>query len=439
MFSEWIRRTSFWLLDFITGSKVGKHYKEIKYIMENYEESNVIQLKEKHLLDILKYATENVEFYKKSSSYTSINDFPIINKNIIKVHYEEFQSVEYKDKKVIKMHTSGSTGTPFVVRQDIFKRNRVLAEMIYFWGTVGYQVGMRYIYFRVWTSINRKSKISSWARNILMFDIVRLDVEKLEKIRNILKTDHKIKMLIGYPSTLENLANYLVKLKDTPDMFSIETIISCAESLSDVTRQQLKEVFGCVVVSLYSNQENGMLAQECVGNKEFHVNSASFYVELLKLDSNEPVGIGERGRIVLTDLFNHAMPLIRYETGDVGTWKKDAECGWNTEIMSSIEGRKVDFIYDTKGNILSPHTITNYMWPFDKILQFQFIQDKEKQYILKLNESEDYYDESEFINLFKSILGDDAEINIEHVKEIPILSSGKRKKVVCNYNGVKNE
>lgn len=435
MFSEWIRRTAYWTLDFLTGSKVRKHYEDIKKIMENVQGPDVIQIKEKYLADILKYATENVEFYKIYRSYSSLKDFPIINKNIIKEYYEEFQSPDYKDARVINMHTSGSTGTPFIVRQNVYKRNRVLAEMMYFWGKAGYQIGMRYVYFRIWTPLNQKSKISSRARNIVMWDIIRLDEEKLEKIRETLKTDHKIKMLLGYASTYENLANYLFKCNDTPDMFSIKTIISCAESLPDITRQQLEKVFGCAVVSLYSNQENGMIAQECIKNKEFHVNSASFHIEFLKFDSADPAGVGEQGRIVITDLFNYAMPLIRYDTGDVGTCKKDAECGWDTEMMSSVEGRKVDFIYDTKGNKLSPHTITNYMWPFNKILQFQFIQEEEKQYIIKLNESERHYEDAEFIGLFKSILGEDAEIIIEHVSEIPVLRSGKRKKVVCNYKG----
>lgn len=435
MFSEWIRRTAYWTLDFLIGSKVRKHYDDIKNIMENGEKPDVIQLKEKYLDNILKYATENVEFYKKNKSYSSLKDFPIINKSIIKDHYEKFQSTEYKNARVFKMHTSGSTGTPFIVRQNTYKRNRVFAEMIYFWGKAGYQIGMKYVYFRIWTSVNRKSKISAWARNIMMWDIVRLDEDKLEKIRENLKTDHKIKMLLGYASTYENLANYLFECDDTPDMFSIKTIISCAESLPDITRQRLEKVFGCVVISLYSNSENGMIAQEYIENKEFHINSASFYVELLKFDSNDSVSLGEQGRIVITDLFNNAMPLIRYDTGDVGTWKKGAEFSLSTEIMSSVEGRKVDFIYDTKGNKLSPHTITNYMWPFDKIMQFQFIQEGEKQYIIKLNGAEGHYEDVEFVNLFENILGEDSEIIIEHVSEIPVLSSGKRKKVVCNYKG----
>jgi phenylacetate-CoA ligase len=153
----------------------------------------------------------------------------------------------------------------------------------------------------------------------------------------------------------------------------------------------------------------------------------------LKVDSDDPASIGEPGRIVVTDLFNHAMPLIRYDTGDIGIWKEEAECGWNSNVLSSVQGILSDFIYDTKGNMVDSGIISLNMWPFDKLLQFQFIQESEKQYVLKLNGAEEYYKDATFTSLFKDILGSDADIVIDHVHEIPVLASGKRKCVMSKY------
>ena len=439
MFSEWIRRSGFWVLDFLKGSKVRKHYLDILYLMENATDSNAQKKQRQYLSNVLKFATENVDFYKPYISFSSLNDFPIINKSIIKEHYEEFQSPQYKDAKVFNMHTSGSTGTPFVVRQDINKRNRVFAEMMYFWGKAGFEIGMKYVFFRIWTNVNRKGKITAWARNIVMHDILRLDKKNLELVRNMLKTDKKIRMLISYASTFDNLANYLYSLGDSPEMFTVEAILSSSEVLQETTREKLKSVFGCNVVSLYSNQENGILAQECNENTEFHLNTASYYFEFLKLDKDEPAELSEPARIVVTDLFNYAMPLIRYDTGDIALLKDKCECRWDTKVVKSILGRVMDCIYDTKGDIISPVTITNYMWPFNKLLQFQFIQDDEKVYTLKLNGAQGNYTDDEFISLFRELLGKDANIKIEHIKEIPVLNSGKRKHVVCNYKPLLRE
>ena len=330
----------------------------------------------------------------------------------------------------VTMQTSGSTGTPFVIRQDKNKRDRAYAEMIYFWGKAGYQVGMKYVFFR---KLNPYNRLTAWARNVLVLDDQCLDEENFDKFRKIIKSDRKIKILLGLPSTLENFGNYLLTCGDTLEKHEINSIICYGEALPKIARQKLKNIFNTDIVSLYSNQENGLLAVECVENKEFHVNSASFYIELLEMDSDDPVSIGESGRIVVTDLFNHAMPLIRYDTGDTAEWKKEPECGWHSQVFSSIHGQIIDIILDTKKNKKSSHMISVLLGPFDKLLQYQFIQEGEKQYVLKLNGAEKHYDDVTFVNLIKGFLGEDADIVIEHVDEIPVLGSGKRKEVVNNY------
>jgi phenylacetate-CoA ligase len=266
-----------------------------------------------------------------------------------------------------------------------------------------------------------------------MWNILHLDDENLENIRKLLKSDRRIRVILGYASTFENLANYLLSCGDTPQQFHIKNVISGAEVLMESTREKIKKVFGCPVVSVYSNQENGLLAEECLSNREFHINNASYFFELLKFDCDEPAPGGEPGRIVVTDLFNHAMPLIRYDTGDIGIWKKQAECGWNSQAFSSIEGGMVDYIFDTSGNRISPHTISVEMWPFDQLKQFQFIQTGARQYVLKLNGGQGIYEDDMFVQLFKDSLGQDAEISVEHVDEIPVLNSGKRKIVASTY------
>lgn len=103
------------------------------------------------------------------------------------------------------------------------------------------------------------------------------------------------------------------------------------------------------------------------------------------------------------------------------------------KVITSIEGRKRDFIYDTSGNILSPSSITVNMWDYDKLKQYQLIQEESNIYRLKLNGSKGIYNDEEIIGTLKLILGQDAEIVIEHVKGIPFLKSGKFQTVICKY------
>ena len=92
------------------------------------------------------------------------------------------------------------------------------------------------------------------------------------------------------------------------------------------------------------------------------------------------------------------------------------------------------FFYNTQGEMLTPHSITNYMWEFDKISQYQFIQETEKDYVLKVSGAKDIYTETNFISILKPILGSDANLKVEFVDTIPVLSSGKYKKNICLYN-----
>lgn len=431
MLSEILRATVYWTLDFLKGNPVRSHLNNITEIMDNPE--CVTAYHKNKFRELLTYCVDNVPFYKDYDKNSSLEQLPVINKQTIKDNYDALKSSIYSNKHVHVLSTSGSTGTPFSMLQDDNKRNRVLAEMMYFWGKAGYKIGMRYVFFRIWTAKNRKSKLSAFSRNLIMSDILTLDEKNLEKIRTMLKKDKRIHMLLGYASTFENLANYLIKCGDTPDMFKIKTIISGSEVLSKDTREKLKKIFECNVVSFYSNQENGSLAQECSKNQEFHVNTASYIVELLKLDRDIPCENGEMGRIVVTDLYNKAMPLIRYDTGDMAIRKDNAECDWKGQVIANISGRMVDMIYATDGTPLSPHTWSVYMWKYSQLKQYQFIQNGKKEYVIKVNGAEMYTDE-DIITHLKSILGDDAQIEVQRVDEIPVLSSGKFKKTVCNYN-----
>lgn len=164
------------------------------------------------------------------------------------------------------------------------------------------------------------------------------------------------------------------------------------------------------------------------------LNLANCYIEILKFDSDEPVADGELGRIVVTDLTNYAMPMIRYDIGDVAMVGEK-----KSGIMVSIDnlgGRKTDLIIRTDGtqvdfyNSVSPDLFLN-----EGISQFQFIQKGEKEYLLKLN----LKDESlktmtdRFVGYVKKVVGEDANCKVEYVSEIPVLSSGKRKVVINEW------
>ncbi len=422
----------FWIKDFIQGGAIYKTYKELQKDYINSNETN-----KKKIDELLNEAKKNTKFYAKIKS-NNIKDFPVINKYIINQNYNEICSKKYTNKKLHKMCTSGSTGTPFEILQNSKKRKKVLAELIFFNKLCGYEFGKRQVFFRVWTEKNKKNKIQSFLQNLIPIDISNLDDQSIEHIAKYIKNDKHINNILSYASTLDLVSKYMLNKKMKPKDFSVDSIISGSELLQDTTRKNLKRLFNCNIVSRYSNQENGILAQECIEHQEMHLNNTNYYIEFLKLDSDEDATEGEMARIVVTDLYNYAMPMIRYDTGDIAIYNNVSKCGKKERLITELYGRRVDTIFDTKGNALSPHVITNNMWGVKGMLQFKFQQKGINKYNIIINMEENKkIDIEELKEKFKRILGQDALIEVEYVEEIPILSSGKRKYIENLYKVMK--
>lgn len=150
----------------------------------------------------------------------------------------------------------------------------------------------------------------------------------------------------------------------------------------------------------------------------------------MKVDSDEPANLGEAGRIVITDLFNYAFPMIRYDTGDLGVMEYPENGGFPK--LKEIYGRVRDCVYTVDGSLVSPAKISVMMWGAEGIKQWQFIQEDKDRYVLRLN-CENEISEQYFVDKFKELLGQTAKIEIEYVDEIPVTSSNKRRAVICNY------
>lgn len=417
-----IRSAAFWTLDLVKGREIRKHLNDIK------EKNSTSLSDDEQLIELLEHAKRFVTYYKNIDA-VGIKGFPVVTKMDIKSNYEDFKSIIFKNKPTHTMSTSGSTGTPFIIQQDSNKRKRTIAELIYFNSIQGQQLGERYMYIKAFPEA--KSYFDRVKQNVIPIDILNLHSQKLEEIRSKLIKDKSIKSILAYASTYEQLAKYLYDLGDTPDMFNLRCVFSSSAVLSPETKEQLTKTLGCPIIDRYSNQENGVLAQTRDTNSDFYINRANYYIELLKLNSNEVAARGELGRIVVTDLYNFAMPIIRYDTGDLGI--SDDDNRYDLRTIRNIQGRRVDIIYDTKGNMLTPHTWSVHMRKYKELKQWQFVQDDKNKYTLKVNGGKGIYTKLDFDNTLRSILGEDAIIEIQYVDEIPVLASGKFKNTVCNY------
>ncbi len=430
---EQLRYNAFWFLDRLKGNPIKRHIDEIRFLNEHYLDQKAIALRATHLQNLLEYATKNVAFYEGLKDFKGLSDFPVINKMMIKESYEAFESKDSKYKKEHKTSTSGSTGVPFKLYQDKIKRLRNIADTIYYAQKSGIKIGMKVYFMRAWNQYNKKKPIQALLQNVKMQDISNFNDKEIITFLNKLSKNRHPKGIWGYASSLDNLANYLENNAYNTSKINLASIVATSEYLNPKTKAVLEKRLNTYVISRYSNAENGMFAiQELGEGYDFSINWASYYFEILKLDSDETVALGEPGRVVLTDLFNYNTPIIRYDIGDIGIIDLNDK---NIPVFTKIEGRKQDVIYNAKGEMISAYIISRLMTPYTKILQYQFIQEAAAKYVLKLNvlNPSTFENSARIINELKPYLGDHAEIEIDFIDEIPLLASGKRQRVINNY------
>ena len=125
------RQAIFKIKDRLNGSPVLNSLKEIKYINTCNDQLLVKQFQEQCIKDLLVSTIKDVPFYQNEIK-NEFARFPVVDKLIIKNHFNQFISVKYNSKKLNRMVTSGSTETPFVFYQDIKKKSRNIADTIYF-------------------------------------------------------------------------------------------------------------------------------------------------------------------------------------------------------------------------------------------------------------------------------------------------------------------
>jgi phenylacetate-CoA ligase len=426
------RRIIFWSLDFIKGSPIRNHYNEINQILGNPNSKKSTE-RRKELLDyILNHAVNSAPIYSTYKTFRSLQDFPVINKILIQENYNAFKSTAYLNKKQYKVSTSGSTGVPFTVYQNKNKKYRNTADTIYLFEQIGYKIGFKLYQLTNWDELN-KGYLKLKFQNIIKLDISKINDNKIDSIIKILKKNKFPKYFLGIASSFESICKYLDKINSLPININAKFFIAYSDSLNDYTANAIKKYFNAPIISRYSNAEQGQIAQQKLTNDNyFYINWASYYVEILNINHDIPAKEREIGRIVITDLFNFSMPLIRYDTGDLGVFELNK---FNEICLVQIEGRKMDAIYDTSGKLISAYSINpEFHKYYENIVQYQFIQIKRNEYIIKLNVLKKFEFEQDLINNFKKVLGNNAIINIEYVDEIPQLSSAKRKKVLNLYH-----
>ncbi|MDR2346210.1 MAG: hypothetical protein LBE18_09105 [Planctomycetaceae bacterium] len=360
-----------------------------------------------------------------------LQKLPILTKTDLRMRLDDMISSKYSDlSKLTRFTTSGSTGVSVTVYADEectqFKRAATLRSDEW----TGWQRGERIA--AIWGNPKLRQDFFGIIRNLLLeryytfLDTLKMDEQSMDKFTKQLLR-YSPGMLFGHAHSLYLYAKYL-QLKHPDVKIKPHGILSTCMVLHDFERKLIKEVFDCRVTNRYGCEEVSLIACECELCNGLHVNSDALYVELLDKSGN-PVQVGEPGFVVVTDLYNYAMPLIRYNIGDSAIWTdRKCPCGRTLPMFERIEGRVADYIVTDKGEYVSGISLTeNFACQVDGIVQLQIIQEDINKFTFNIVKASDFGESTieQISNLVNKRFGSKAVFDCVYMEKIPMERSGK--------------
>jgi len=235
--------------------------------------------------------------------------FPVLERNFLRKNYPLFISEEFKTKDLIKVSTSGTSGSPltlFHCSQGMAK-NWAHQVRTWEWGGVDPQ-SWRITFFGRRIVPIYQQKPPFWVYNFpekqIFLSSFHLFSKNLPHYLNFLKKSQG-KWIEGFPTVLSIIADFIQKQEEKIRM---QAVFTTGEPLLDRDREKIKKSFDCKVYDQYGQGEQVGWITECEEGKK-HLDMEYGILEVLD-SNNKPLPPGEEGHFVWTGFINKAMPSL---------------------------------------------------------------------------------------------------------------------------------
>lgn len=387
------------LLFYLLGKKNGfdmKAYSSLVGHSQYWTPEQIEAYQMEHLRPLLDHAYFHVPYYKlafdrlglRPSDFRTTADLSLldpVSKRDILENPQAFLADNASEFKVRRRTTGGTTGETLSYLQDAraWALNWALKMRTFEWA--GFHYGKDRLGVMAGGSLTpqRFTSFSNllWRRlnNCYSMPITHLDREVMAQYYQELRA-RRIRFIRGYPSALATFASYL---RQEGKCLPMEAVFSTAEVLLPFQRELMREAFGCEVFDTYGCGDGMGHATDCELHDGLHVCPEASVMQVVDDDGND-VGLGEEGKVVLTSLFDYAMPLIRYAPGDRAVVKAGpCPCGRGGMMLERILGRVTDVFKLSNGRMLNALSL-----PFEDLAnivsQFQIVQEASNRLIVKI-------------------------------------------------------
>ncbi|MCW5567182.1 MAG: phenylacetate--CoA ligase family protein, partial [Dokdonella sp.] len=237
-------------------------------------------------------------------------------------------------------------------------------------------------------------------------------------------------IIVGYVGPLVRLAEWLRAQGRKPHR--PHAVLGAAEALHAPQRALLEEVFGAPVYDTYGCREFMLIASECAHREGLHTTADHLHVELANLQARHAGG--ESGDVIVTDLHNFGMPLLRYANGDMATpSRRTCACGRGLPLLERIDGRRLDTLRTPAGHLLPGEYIVYAFLDVLSVKRYQVVQRESDALDIRLVPGDGFGEATleQIRRLLENVIGESMKLRFHVVDDIPASASGKYRVAIC--------
>ncbi len=442
MYVRFVRDVLFPLHEWAKGHPTVRILREME-TADNLTKSELEQLRRAKLRDLIDYCFAHVPYVRMQLQEagvapSEIRDqadlarLPLMRKSDVRMHREDLRS--NIAGKLSPIATGGSTGEPLICdlsKRRIASRVACRQRVSRWWGV---SVGEPEV--ALWGSpveLSRQDRFRAVRDRLLgtrLLPAFEMDESTMSRYLHVIEKG-RCRQIFGYPSAIYLLCLHAQKQNKALRHLGVKVVFVTGELLLPHQRELISETFNCPVADGYGGRDSGFIAHECPQGG-MHIMGDAVIVEVLNAEGR-PVAPGQAGEIVVTDLYSHEAPFIRYATGDVGAFSVGScRCGRSLPLFERIEGRANDAIVTPDGRVINSLALIYSVREISGIEQFRIFQRAVDRFYVEVVRNKDFriQDEEQIRESWTKLLRSSIQITFEYLPSLHVERSGKFRHVV---------
>lgn len=429
----------------VRRARYGRHFRRsLAQLLESqhWSTQRLRDYQDEQLRRLIDHAYRTIPYYRKVMEERGLKPadiagkddlpkLPILTKADVRANVDRMVSSAFDRRRLIKHHTSGTTGTS-----------------LEFWTTLEAQQFQWALWWRhrSWLGLNHTDRVATfsgqpvvpqrqsrppywrhvWPMNQLYLSVYHMSSQTVSDYARAIE-QFRPQYMSGYPSSMFLFATLLeehgIILSHRPSW-----VTTGAETMLPWQKEKIER-------AIAPCSEHYGLAEQC-GNLSrcergiFHEDMEYGIIEPIPVNADDPAGAC---RLIQTGLTNWAMPFIRYDVGDVATYtRQPCPCGRPGATVQDIDGRIDSFIVLPNGRMLG--RLANVFKGALNVVEGQVVQDQVGQMTVRIVPGPEYVDADgqRLVARFRERVGPDMQIDIEKVDRIPRTRTGKIRLVVSS-------